>query len=141
MATSDFGVAWGDVVAHLPIDTTDISATSTPLSTADIEAYIVDASVNFAGLLQQAGMVPIGLSDDATAQIASAIKWYAVAESFAALGYSKKSSDDARARYEAAYSRYANNSRAVSGRGSRVRSNVDTTQTRTRRFIGTDYKF
>lgn len=141
MAVTDFGVTSGDVIAHLPIDASNISATTVPLSTTDIDAYIDDASAKMAGVLQGAGLSAASLDDDATAQIASAVKWYAVAECYGALGHSKKASDDARQRWVEVYTTYKANPRAISGKSSRVRSNVDTTRSRKKRFIGTTYKF
>ena len=140
MALSDFNVSVSDVVQKLPINASSISATTTPLSTTDIEAFISDAESIFAGLLSAQGRGVGELSEDALRQIQGGIKAYAVSECFLALGFPSKGSDDQRARFDEVRSMYASSPQSLAGSASRVKSNVDTSGIK-KRFVGRQYKF
>ena len=147
MAT-DYGVTTGDVVARLPIDESDISATSTLLNTSNISAYIESGSAQLAALLTQAG---ISASDaDTLQQVKQAIIDYAVAESLAKMGRRGTiAHDSAWSAWQSALQRYSTNSGAFKERAAaRTQSNVpsatftESTTTSTRsQFKGRDYKF
>src|SRR5690606_16440379 len=52
MALTDFGVMVDDVLEKLPLDTSQVSATTEPLSTVDIMGFIQDASSSLVGLMR-----------------------------------------------------------------------------------------
>lgn len=139
MAISTFSVTYTDVLPDLPINSASISASSTPISTGDITSYIEDAGSQLAGVMQIAGLDPSALDDDATQQAEAAIKSYAVGKCLQHLGYSGAKLDGAFSRWREQYDRYKANPRLLSGKGSRVRSNVDQSSTREPFTFATSY--
>lgn len=124
MAVSTFGVVYTDIYPRLPFDLSAIGPSTTPLSTADLTAYINDAGAQLAPLLTKAGVDPASLDDDATQQCANAIKAYATARALQTVGYSGALASAAMTEWEALIARYGNAARTISGRGSRVLTNA-----------------
>ena len=142
MATTDFGVTTAEVLAKAPVDSSQISATSVPVSTSDVEDFVDDADSQMAGLLNAAGISSGSLTDDAKRQIQEAIKAYAVAELLDAMGALGRDYDKYRDKWSETYQRYANRPQMLNERVVRTKTNINTSSTKPdAEFIGTGYQF
>lgn len=141
MAVKTYSVSVTDVLAYLPM--TNVSATSKPLSSADITAYIEDAASQMTGVLESAGIDPTGLDDDTTAQVQEAIIKGAVYSSLQKVpGVSDQRLQRALSDWLGLRDRYMNSPKAFTARRSRALSNVNTDSTKTAaEFTGIEYEF
>lgn len=142
MATTDFGVVVADVLRKLPIDGNQISATSEPISTGDIEEFIAEGSSKMAGVLSKGGRSLDELDDDSKKQMGTAVEAYAVAESFDALGITGRDYQHYHRKWASEYDRYNRDPNLLTKQRSRMVSNIDTSSCKPKaEFIDTDYKF
>jgi len=86
VALTSFGVTNADVLERVPLDTSQVDASSEPINTGDIDEFIQDASSAFVAILQRAGLDPASLNDDTQRQVQGAVEAYAVAEVLDVIG-------------------------------------------------------
>lgn len=143
MAVTSFGVTAADVLERVPFDTTQVSATSRPISTGDIETYIQDGSSSFVAVLTRAGLDPDSLNDDTMRQVRDAVEAYAVAECLDVIGISSQTMRNARQKYDDLLERYSSKPSMLSTTNkNRVRTNISTASTkRSAEFIDPNYDF
>lgn len=143
MAVEVYSLTYADVLPHLPFDTSQITPSSTPISTTSITAYLEDGASEITGVLARQGVESANLTDDDLRQVQKAIKWYAVRECLGVVGLSGGTYATANTRYTEARERLEADSSRISGsRASRVLSTVDTTVSeRPQRFGSSNYKF
>lgn len=138
MATSTFGVTTADVIARLPFDASQISASS-KVTTSDLEGYLEDGASQLVGVIKAAGLSPGSLDDDTSTQMRAAVCAYAVAQALDRLGYSGKTRDDALRRFEDARLRYSQQHHQLAARGERFRSNIS--RSSSAREFGSDFEW
>lgn len=141
MALTDFSVTVSDVLEKLPLDTSQISATTEPVSTTDIEGYVQDASSELRAVLDRAAINIASINDDTKRQMQSAVEAYAVAEALDAMGVTGRQYDKYRDKWRDVYDRYTAQPSALATSKSRVKSNIDTGKTTSAEFVGTGYEF
>lgn len=141
MAIYNFGLVVDDVLNDLPVDSTQIGANSTPVSTGKIEEWINDRSAMAIGMLSRAGISNVEELDDTTQrQVRIYIKSSVVADAMDKMAMSTQSGYG-RYREKAATAREVlTNAQLLKRRVGRMRSNVDTDKTPRRDFTG-DYQF
>jgi hypothetical protein len=84
MAVEVYSTTSAMVLARLPVDSTSIGVATTPLSTADLDAFIEDGAAQITGILGSLGLgVPTG--EDMLAQVQASIVNYAVWKALEAL--------------------------------------------------------
>lgn len=141
MAVQIYNVAVNDVLTYLPISA--VTATSRPLSTGDIEAFIEDAASQMTGVLENAGVDPTGLDDDTTAQVQEAIIKGAVYSALQKVpGVSEQRLQRALNDWIGLRDRYMDSPRSLTKRRTRALSNVSTASNKTpSTFEGIGYEF
>lgn len=140
MAATDLSITAAMVIVHLPIDASQITASTHPLSTTDIEVFIQDGTSEMAGIIGKDGAVLGDLEDDALVQVKAAIKAYAVAESLDAIGARGADYDKWRRKYQDIRDRFADRPALVAYSKNRVFSNVQERQVGSD-FNDPDYRF
>jgi hypothetical protein len=123
MPTS-LSVTAADVIRHLPIDASQITATTVPLSTVDIDVFIQDGTSEIMGIVGKDGVELADLTGDALVQVQAAVKAYAVAESLDAIGVRGSEYDKWRRKWEDIRDRYADRPALVAVNRNRVFSTV-----------------
>jgi hypothetical protein len=123
MPTS-LSVTAADVIRHLPVDASQITATTVPLSTVDIDVFIQDGTSELMGVIGKDGLDSTDLSGDALVQIQAAVKAYAVSESLDAIGVRGADYEKWRRKWEDIRDRYADRPALVVGTRNRVFSTV-----------------
>jgi len=121
---TDIGVTVADVLRHLPVDTSQISATTSPLSTVDVGVFIQDGTSEMMGIIGKDGLEDSDLSSDSLVQIQAAVKAYAVSESLDAIGVRGTEYDKWRRKWTDIRDRYADRPALVTGTRNRVFSTV-----------------
>lgn len=141
MALTSFGVTSSDVLERVPLDTSQVGAATEPISTADIDTYIQDASSSFVAILQRAGLDPANLNDDTERQVQDAVEAYCVAEVLDVIGIGDV--ERYRAKYDRLREEYASRPSMLSTvNGGRVRSNISTSSLKpTAEFIDPGYRY
>lgn len=141
MALTSFGVTNADVLERVPLDTSQVDASSEPINTGDIDEFIQDASSAFVAILQRAGLDPASLNDDTQRQVQDAVEAYAVAEVLDVIGIGNV--ERYRQKYERLREMYASRPSMLSTvNGGRVRSNISTASTKpAAEFIDPSYRY
>ena len=141
MTIYSFGVEAGDVLEKVPIDTSQVGPSTTPVSTGDVEEYILDRSAEAAGLLAKGGLTDEENLDETTErQVALYVR---VASALDMLDKMPMSAPEQRSDLSSERGRlYAmlNNPQLLRQRKARSRSNVDENSTATHDFTG-DYQY
>jgi len=144
MALTTFSVTSDDVLERVPFDTTNVGASSKPVSTGDIDTYIQDASSRMVAVLTRAGLDPGALNDDTERQIQDAIESYCVAEILDVIGVgSGQQITRYRQNFNQLLDEYKRNPSMLSTSNSgRVKSNISQSTTKPdAEFIDTDYRY
>lgn len=143
MAVTEFGVTSAQVIEHLPFDSTQISPSSKPLSTADIDNYFIpEASATITGILDKAGISPSSLDDDSRQQMQSAIINYCVMRSLMKIGQSGPLLDQAREQWDSALKWFGDRPSIIPARGVKFASNINTSENKTpAKFFGVNFQF
>jgi len=141
MATETYSVTPGMVLERLPIS--GITATSKPLSTTDISAYIEDCASELSGILANAGHDLTDLDDDTLTQVQSAVVMGAVYLSLDKIpGTSTGRITSARVAWEDAKNGYKRRPATLTKQNARSISNVDTSAGKAKStFGGIGYEF
>jgi hypothetical protein len=108
----------------LPVDTSQISATTSPLSTVDVGVFIQDGTSEMMGIIGKDGLEDSDLSSDSLVQIQAAVKAYAVSESLDAIGVRGTEYDKWRRKWTDIRDRYADRPALVTGTRNRIFSTV-----------------
>lgn len=110
MAVYTYSVTNSDVLAEVPgIDAGQIGASTEPVSTADVDQWIIDGSSQINGLLEKAGHTPSSsLEEDTHAALATAVKNYAVAKVLLVIGQTGEVYQRAWDTWMQAYSEFSN---------------------------------
>jgi hypothetical protein len=122
--STSLGITAADVIRHLPIDASQISATTHPLSTSDIDVFIQDGTSEIAGIVGKDGLEASSLDGDALVQVKAAVKAYAVAESLDAIGVRGQDYAKWRKKWESFRDRYGDRPALLATTRNRVYSNV-----------------
>lgn len=141
MALTDFSVTVDDVLEKLPLDTSQITATTEPVSTTDIEGFVQDASSELRAVIDRAGIGYDSINDDTKRQMQSAVEAYAVAEALDAMGVTGRQYDKYRGKWEEARDRYTAQPSTMATSKARFKSNIDTDKSTSAEFVGTGYEF
>lgn len=141
MAVQTYSVTVQNVLTYLPISA--VTATSRPLSTGDIEAFIEDAASQMTGVLENSGIDPTGLDDDTTAQVQEAIIKGAVYSALQKVpGVSDQRLSRALNDWTSLRDRYMDSPRSLTSRRTRALSNVSTASDKAAsEFQGIGYEF
>lgn len=127
---SDFQVTTQDVLDKLPIIGDQVSATTAPLSTGDVDDAIQDGESRFAELLRRQGKDPGTLTDDQKRQIQTAVEAYAVAECMDIIGAVGARYDQYRNKAEEIFDRFnQDDSQVANNAKSKVITNIDDSTT------------
>lgn len=140
MAVDVFGVDYGDVLQHLPIDSSQIGPSSEPISTSDLALYIEEAGGEVAGYLQKMNYDTSDLTEDILAQLRNAITSYAVMRALGAMGYSGALYDNARREYNRQLRQLGDRPTLAAGYPRKNQSTISS-QPPPSRFIGSNYEF
>lgn len=143
MAVLDYGVTSAQVVEHLPFDSSQISPTSKPLSTADIDNYFIpEANATITGMLDKAGIDQTTLDDDSKQQMQSAIINYCVMRSLLKIGQTGPLLDQAREQWDSALKWFGDRPSIIPARGVKATSNIDTSLDKVpAKFSGINFQF
>mgnify|MGYP001231440329 CR=1 FL=1 len=143
MAVIDYGVTSAQVVEHLPFDSSQISPTSKPLSTADIDNYFIpEANATITGMLDKAGIDQTALDDDSKQQMQSAIINYCVMRSLLKIGQTGPLLDQAREQWDSALKWFGDRPSIIPARGVKATSNIDTSTNKIpAKFSGINFQF
>ena len=141
MAVQTYNVTPQMVLDRLPV--TGITATTRPLSTVDLAAYVEDCAAELTGIVTNAGHDPASLDDDTTAQIQSAIITGAVYFALNKIpGTATGKITSARTAWEQAKAGYKESPNSLSQRVGRAISNVDVSTDKTPSTFGAiNYEF
>lgn len=109
MAVYIYGLTYTDVVAEIPrLESSNVSATTEPVSTTSIAQWLEDGAAKFNGTLSKSGITADATMatehEDAHASVAAAVKAYAVMQVMAVLGMSGPVYDAAASRFTEIYS-------------------------------------
>lgn len=140
MTLTDFGVTVNDVLEKIPLDTSQITSTTEPVSTVSLAGFIQDASSDLRGLLERSGLKVDSLGADTLRQMKTAVEAYVVAEALDAMGFMSMEARKYRQKWTDLYDRYSANPSTLADQRSRFKSNVRP-KTRRAEFVGTDYEY
>ena len=141
MAVTSFGVTTAEVLDKCPVGDS-ITATTNPVNTGQVEDWIDEGSAEMAAMVRKSGMDPDELSDDAQAQIAAAVRNYAVKEILQALGAVEEKWRQYKEKYRNAKEELDDQPSKIDGYTATVPSNIDTSSSKPdAEFVGTDYEF
>ncbi len=140
MAVDVFGVDYGDVLQHLPIDSSQIGPSSEPISTSDLALYIEEAGGELAGYLAKMGYDTDDLTADVLAQLRNAIVSYAVQRALGAMGYSGALYDNARREYQRILKALGDRPALAAGYSRKPATNINPMPPPSR-FGGSTYEF
>lgn len=140
MSVFVYGLTYSDVTPHLPFNTDNLDASSDPISTGDITAFIEDGAGKINGVVKKANLSPSSLTDDAKGNAQSYIIWYAVRECLSTLGHAGPNYDKANERVKEAEKWFSNDFSVLGvSNYSRVVSNIKTGTNKTPyKFVGAD---
>lgn len=142
MSIYRFGLEAGDIVDELPIDGSQISATSTPVNTGHLEGWIDDRASMAIGVLAKGGITDVDNLDDATErQVQIYIKAATVSDALDKMGMSTEQGMDRWQQKARTAWQVLANAKLLRKRVTRMRSNVDENATVRRDFVGSDYEF
>lgn len=105
--TFEFTVTVNSVLDRLPIDSTQITATTDPVSTVRIEGWIEEAANELSALMRSRGFTPTSIPEDVEGMMARAIRSYAASQSLKAIGMTGSTHQDIHSEYERIYSKYS----------------------------------
>jgi hypothetical protein len=125
MSLTDLQVTVDDVLAELPLDTSQVTSSSEPVSTGDIENWIQDGTSELANTLKRSGVVVDQLDGDSLQQLQKAVESYAVAQALDATGFLSERMEKYRRKWRELRDRYAANPQSVSPNRTSVQSSQD----------------
>ena len=143
MPVLDYGVTSAQVVEHLPFDSSQISPTSKPLSTADIDNYFIpEANATITGMLDNAGIAQTTLDDASKQQMQRAIINYCVMRSLLKIVQTGPLLDQAREQWDSALKWFGDRPSIIPARGVKATSNIDTSLDKVpAKFSGINFQF
>lgn len=140
MAVTTFSVTVQMVERRLGLG--EITATTRPLSTSDVEQFIEQAAAEMAGALQNAGYTFADLNDNDTASVQQAVIAGAVYYCLTSIGgMSQQRLQSARQDWESSRDLKFNRPARLQQRDTSSISNIDTSRDRPIEFGGTGYEF
>lgn len=120
---SIFNVGITDILDKLPYDSSQITATTEPISTVKIEGFIKQVEGELVALLRKAGIRPESMSQEVSDQMAVAVRAFATSESLKALGSHGSEMDRYHQEYRDIYVRYDERPERLSGVSTKVKTN------------------
>ena len=131
-ASYTYSVSASDVAAELPgIDDANIGASTEPLSTTDLTAWISEGAAKMNAIAARSGIdTGVGMDADAHEAIAGAVKAYVVHKALAVLGVTGELLTGARDRWNTVYAEYSNRPQQLgSAYADALSTSVDTATT------------
>ncbi len=109
MSLYTYGLTAQDVISELPgVDSSEITATSVPVTTLDVENFISDGASRLNTVLDKYNIVPASNMDVEThGNLRASVKWFAVAAVAFNMGL-EETYDRANLRWEKAYQEWSN---------------------------------
>lgn len=118
MTSFDFEVTINSVLDRLPIDSSQITATTEPISTVRIEDWIEEATGEVGAMLTSHGFYPDDLDSDVLAIAKRAVRAYASAEGLKAFGMIGDQYSEYLGEYERIYAKFSHSPEALGKRSS-----------------------
>lgn len=106
MSDFDFAVTVNSILDRLPMDSSQITATTEPINTGAIESWIEEATSEMASLMRQRGFTPDSISTEALGMAKRAIRSYASSEALKAFGLMGDQYSNALSEYERIFDKY-----------------------------------
>ena len=117
MAVYVYSLTYADVVNEMPgVGAENISATTQPLSTADVTQFLEDGAGKVNSMLIARGITPAADMDETDhAALVEAVKSYAVAKSLQVIGATGPMYEQAQDRWTSVYAEYSNRPQNLGG--------------------------
>lgn len=141
MTIERFGITKDDVIQSLPIDSSEVDAT-TELTPDDVDRYIDDAGAVMMGLLAQGGIGVDGLDAVTMRQAGNYVLSAAVADCLDQLGIGGVPGYERyRQTADRIHDRYASRPETLAARVTKAKYSGDNSRPIRRNFIGRGYEF
>jgi hypothetical protein len=138
---SIFGVTILDVIENLPIDASQITATTAPISTVSLESWILEGEDDLTSVLRRAGHDPSSVSDEIRGQMRKAVRAYATAQALKAYGLVGAQYQDYLGEYQRLYERFQEDPTTISGTTVTTRTGKASQSVTRRDYMRKDYKW
>lgn len=131
----DFNVTVNSVIDRLPVDMSQVTATTDPVSTVAIQDWIDEASAELTSLLHSKGFSEDTLPSTVRDMMKRAVRSYAASQALKAFGLIGNQYSEHMASYERIYEKYSQNQAT----GDRTRSRSTTRKVKSK-YLDPNYK-